>query len=215
MSSKLQFLCVGLAAFLSAAQADAQFALSAGASFPLSAYTDNGRDNYYSRLRIGFDLGAQYNYPLTEHLDVIAGVNFIRHGLGKMAKNDMGYNYSVYPAYLNFATMLGAAWKIDFEGEGFLNPDHHAFVEARFGANCSTLSRAVYTGSDGEEHTTRYGCAWSPCLSAGTGIKFTDRSSITLRFLYLGNITVSEKGNSDNSVSYSPRVFELLYSFSF
>ncbi len=215
MLNKLQILCVGLAAFLSAAQADAQFAICAGASFPLSAYTDNGRGNYYSQLRIGFDIGAQYNYALTEHLDALAGVSFIRHGLGKIAKNDMGYNYSVYPAYLNFAAMLGAAWKIDFEGEGFLNPDHHAFVEARFGANCSTLSRAVYTGSDSETHTTRYGCAWRPCWSAGAGLKFTGRSSITLRYLDLGDVTVSEKGNSDNSVSYSPRVFELLYSYSF
>ncbi len=215
MSSKLKLLCVGLAAFLGAAQADAQFALSAGASFPLSAYTENGRGNYYSQLRIGFDVGAQYNFPITEQLDAIAGVNFIRHGLGKMAQNEMGYNYSVYPAYLNFAMMAGAAWKIDFEGEGYINPDHHAFVEARLGANCSTISNATYTDSNGDEQTTRYGCAWQPCLSAGAGLKFTANSSILLRFIYLGNITVTEKGNSDSSVSYSPRVFELMYSYSF
>ena len=217
MLNKLQILCVGLAAFLSAAQADAQFALSAGASFPLSAYTDNGRGNYYSKLRIGFDIGAQYNYSLTEHLDAIAGVNFIRHGLGKMAKNQMGYNYSVYPSYLNLAMMLGAAWKIDFEGEGFLNPEHHAFVEARLGANCSTVSRAVYTDGNGAEQTTRYGCAWRPCWSAGAGLKFTSHSSISLRYLDLGcgKVSVNEKGNGDASVSYSPQVFEVLYSYSF
>ena len=217
MLNKLQILCVGLAAFLSAAQADAQFALSAGASFPLSAYTDNGRGNYYSQLRIGFDIGAQYNYSVTEHLDAIAGVNFIRHSLSKRARDYMGYSYSVYPSHLNLAMMLGAAWKIDFEGEGFLNPEHHAFVEARFGANCSMVTRAVSTDSDGAERTTRYGCAWRPCWSAGAGLKFTSHSSITLRYLDLGcgRVSVHEKGNGDASVSYSPQVFEVLYTYNF
>lgn len=215
MHDKLKFFYVGLAALIGAAQADAQFALSAGISFPGSAYTDNGIGNYYSKLRIGFDIGAQYNLEVTQHLDATASVDFIRHSLGKMARNAMGYNYSVYPSYINCAMMLGAAYKIDFEGEGYLDPEHHAFVEARLGTNYSNLSRAVYTGDDGGEHTTRYGGAWRFCWAAGVGIRYTEDSSISLRYLNLGNVQVSEKGDGDNRVGYSPRVVELLYSYWF
>ncbi len=215
MLNKLKFFCVGLAAFIGAAQADAQFALSAGVSFPGSAYTDNGHGNYYSQLRIGADIGAQYNLALTERLDATGSVNLIRHTLGKMARNEMGYNYSVYPSYVNCAMMLGAAYKIDFEGEGFLNPGHHAFIDARLGANYSNLSRAVHTSDDGSEHTTRYDGAWRFCWAAGVGIRFSEKSSISLRYLDLGDVQVSEKGNADSRVSYTPRMVELLYSYWF
>lgn len=212
---KILFACA--VAFVAGShRSDAQFALSVGAAFPGAIYTYNGYDGYYAKLRIGFDIGVQYNLRLTEYLDGVVSADFIRNGLGKMAKAQMGYNYSNYPSYLNFPVMLGLSGKIDFDGQGFLDPAHHAFLEVKGGVNGSTLSRSVFTDENGVKQTLRYGIGWAPAFSVGAGMRFSDHGSISIRFADLGNIRLKEKGNSDaEELRYSPRLVELRYSYIF
>ena len=211
---KILFACFA-ALFAASQRADAQFALSLGASFPGTVYVDNGYDNYYARLRIGFDVGAQYNIRLNKYLDAVLSADFIRHGQGKMAKAQMGYNYANYPSYLNFPLMAGLAVKIDFDGEGFINPSHHAFIELKAGANASTLTREVFTDESGVRHTVHYDIGFAPALSVGAGMRFSDHGAFSIRFVDLGDIRMTEKGNSGSEFRYSPRMVDIRYTYFF
>lgn len=211
---KIFFACL-VAMFAATQRSDAQLALSLGASFPGTVYVDNGYDNYYARLRIGFDVGAQYNFRLNKYLDAVVSADFIRHGQGKMAKAQMGYNYANYPSYLNFPLMAGVSCKIDFDGEGFINPSHHAFIELKAGANASTLTKAVFTDGEGMRHTVRYNIGFAPAFSVGAGMRFSDHGAFSVRFVDLGDIVMTERGNSGVESRYSPRMVDIRYTYFF
>ena len=193
----------------------AQLAFNLGASFPGAVYTYNGYDSYYSKLRIGFDVGLQYNLGLNSHLDAVVSADFIRHGLGKIAKSQMGYNYANYPSYLNFPVMAGLAYKIDFDDQGFLDPSHHAFIELKGGWNASTLSRSVFFDESGTRQTVRYDVEISPAFSAGVGMRFSESGAFSVRFIYLGDITMRERGNDGSEFRYSPRMVDIRYTYFF
>lgn len=211
---KILFACL-VAMFAATQRSDAQLALSLGASFPGTVYTDNGYDNYYAKLRIGFDVGAQYNFSINKYLDAIVSADFIRHGLGKMAQNQMGFEYSRYPSYLNFPLMAGVACKIDFDGQGFINPSHHAFIEVRAGANASTQTRAVFTDKNGVKQTRRYSVGFAPAFSVGAGMRFSDHGAISIRFVDIGDIRLHERGDNGSELRYSPRMVDIRYSYYF
>lgn len=211
---KILFACA--VALLSGSRSSyAQLAFNVGASFPGAAYTDNGYDNYYAKLRIGFDVGLQYNWGLNHHLDAVVSADFIRHGLGKMAKSQMGYNYANYPSYLNFPLMAGLAYKIDFDDQGFLDPSHHAFIELKAGANASTLSRSVFSDESGTRQTVRYDVALSPAFSVGAGMRFSENGAFSIRFIDLGNVKMKEKGNDGSEFRYFPRMVDIGYTYFF
>lgn len=195
---------------LAALPAAAQVGISAGLSFPGKDMRDNGT-GYYSELRIGSVVGIQYNYGLTERVDLLAGFDFTDHILGQMAMRRMGDNYKLYPSYMTFSMMVGGAYKIDFDGQGFINPAHHAFVELRSGLNFSTHSHAVLE-SDGGRSTVKYKGSWSPGFSVGVGMKFSPRSSIALRYSDFGDAVVRCEDTGVVS-RYSPRTVELRYTF--
>lgn len=171
---------------------------------------DNGT-GYYSELRIGSVVGVQYNYGLTERVDLLAGFDFTDHVLGQIAMRRRGDSYKLYPSYMTFSLMAGGTFKIDFDGQGYINPAHHAFVELRSGLNFSTQSHAALE-EGGERSTVRYRGNWSPGFSVGVGMKFSRNSSMTLRYADFGDAVV-RRGDTGDISRYSPRTVELRYTF--
>lgn len=170
------------------------FTIHLGPSVPMSDFgSSDARDFDSHGTGVGFSIGCQYVYPLSESgLGLFGGLDFSYNGISKKYKEEVWnymeelgvdpedeWGYSKYYNYLNMPISAGISFAANSEGkiEWFSN----------IGLTANFLKTTEAAGEFyGYEFSTDFKLAYSIGFRFGCGVLINDRISIALKYLGLG-----------------------------
>jgi len=177
------------------------FSIHFGPSLPLSDFADDDLyDDDAGGAGVGFGLGLQYVYPLTENgLGLFGGIDINYNGLQKDVKDDveemfedMGIYNADYKFYKYLNIPISAGLNYTFEADEKIS----LFGNVGLTANFFKITDFVVEVTN-VEITTEFDLSYSIGFKIGGGIMVNKKTSIAINYLELGEHDIEGKMKGD------------------
>lgn len=156
-----------------------------GPSFPMSDFAIDHFGDYDDKAGgagIGFGIGVQYVYPLTENgIGLYTGADLIINGLSSEVRDDFGRNSQAkkIPTYINFPVGVGLNY--------FFKSNKEISIFGNTGIALSFLKITKNkTKDNGDIYMSKFGLSNSVGFQIGGGVMFNNSLKISLNYMGLG-----------------------------
>lgn len=173
------------------------FSLHFGPSFPVSEFADDDiGDEDAGGATVGFNIGLQYIYPLTESgLGMFGGIDFNYNGLKKDYKDDVEDFYEflgIYDADIKFFKYINVPFTAGLIYTYQADDKIGVFANAGLAVNFLKITE-MEVKANGQTVTTEMDVANSIGLKIGGGILINKKTSISIDYLGLGKHDIDGK----------------------